>query len=617
MEESRILSLNLFLNTMAESCENEKRYCFILGAGASKTSGIPTGEEMAAQWREELDRLYANCPEELQRLQRRLNVRSLKPSSKNYFSLYAMRFFPDYRNGSAFLERALERAQPSLGYYPLAALLARTRNNLLITTNFDSLVEDALFIYTEKKPMVVSHELLADYINFNTSRPIVAKLHRGLFFNPLNRAEEVNGLSEKWKKTLHNAFKIYTPVVVGYAGGDHSLMDFLKNEAELDCIYWCYRGEEPSDEIQRMVERHKGYFVPIEGFDEMMYLLGQKFEYKDPCERIKNVADQRIRDYTEQVKAFEEKLNAVADPSETQNQILEALSQKQREDLERLDRRIEENEKDAEAYEERGKIFHNAEKYQQAVEDFTKAVQLGRESGMLYWYKGYSEMQLGHTDAGFQDYSRSLELHEYAGVRYNRGLIYSRWKEYEKAIADFTRAIELEPGRSQYRTQRAIAYYNLGEVEKVIEDCEKAIELGQPDADTYKFLADGQRKRKEFDKAIENYGKAIGLNSKFSAAYNNRGVAYEALNLDQQALADYRKAARLTTRDPLYHSNAGNALKRLGRYKEAVTSYNKAIKLKPDDADLYRRRAEAYDALGQSDKAERDREKHKQLSGQS
>lgn len=401
------------------------------------------------------------------------------PPAKITSALYACRFFPDYRNGSAFLGARPGPcpAQP-WATTPWPPCWPGTRNNLLTTTNFDSLVEDALFIYTEKSPWWSAMSCWRTTSTSIPARPLWPSCHGASFSTPFNRAEEVNGLSEKWKKTLHNAFKIYTPVVVGYAGGDHSLMDFLKNEAELDCIYWCYRGEEPSDEIQRMVERHKGYFVPIEGFDEMMYLLGQKFEYKDPCERIKNVADQRIRDYTEQVKAFEEKLNAVADPSETQNQILEALSQKQREDLERLDRRIEENEKDAEAYEERGKIFHNAEKYQQAVEDFTKAVQLGRESGMLYWYKGYSEMQLGHTDAGFQDYSRSLELHEYAGVRYNRGLIYSRRKEYEKAIADFTRAIELEPGRSQYRTQRAIAYYNLGEVEKVIEDCEKAIELG-------------------------------------------------------------------------------------------------------------------------------------------
>ena len=101
-------------------------------------------------------------------------MRSTKPSSRAYFDLYAMRFFPDYQNGSAFLERTLERAQPSLGYYPLAALLANTRNNLVITTNFDSLVEDALFIYTDKRPIVISHELLAQYINFNTSRPIIA-----------------------------------------------------------------------------------------------------------------------------------------------------------------------------------------------------------------------------------------------------------------------------------------------------------------------------------------------------------------------------------------------------------------------------------------------------------
>ena len=56
--------------------------------------------------------------EEIKELKKRLGVRSTKPSSRAYFDLYAMRFFPDYQNGSAFLERTLERAQPSLGYYP-------------------------------------------------------------------------------------------------------------------------------------------------------------------------------------------------------------------------------------------------------------------------------------------------------------------------------------------------------------------------------------------------------------------------------------------------------------------------------------------------------------------
>ena len=54
MDERRTLSLNVFLNTLEEGCKNERRYCFILGAGASKTSGIPTGEELAKQWHGEI-----------------------------------------------------------------------------------------------------------------------------------------------------------------------------------------------------------------------------------------------------------------------------------------------------------------------------------------------------------------------------------------------------------------------------------------------------------------------------------------------------------------------------------------------------------------------------------
>ena len=123
LDERRTLSLNVFLNTLEEGCKNERRYCFILGAGASKTSGIPTGEELAKQWHGEI--LEQCSKEEIKELKKRLGVRSTKPSSRAYFDLYAMRFFPDYQNGSAFLERTLERAQPSLGYYPLAALLAK------------------------------------------------------------------------------------------------------------------------------------------------------------------------------------------------------------------------------------------------------------------------------------------------------------------------------------------------------------------------------------------------------------------------------------------------------------------------------------------------------------
>ena len=612
LDERRTLSLNVFLNTLEEGCKNERCYCFILGAGASKTSGIPTGEELAKQWHGEI--LEQCSKEEIKELKKRLGVRSTKPSSRAYFDLYAMRFFPDYQNGSAFLERTLERAQPRLGYYPLAALLANTRNNLVITTNFDSLVEDALFIYTDKRPIVISHELLAQYINFNTSRPIIAKLHRGLFFDPLNRAEQVNGLSKQWKDILREAFKRYTPVVIGYAGGDHSLMDFLKETECLSGLYWCYRHDEPPEEIQKVVERHSGYFIPIEGFDEMMYLMGQRFGYTDPCEHIESAAEQRVRDYQEQVKAFQEKLRAAETPSETQSAILRAMDAKQREELQRLDRRIELDEEDGEAYWERGKLYYFANDYAQALEDFTKAKELGMEDSKLYWYKGFCYRRLGETELAIREYSRSLELKETSEVYRNRGLCFTIMKMHDKAVLDFTKAIELPPGDTRLYRERGEAYRVLKEYEKAQADFEKALELNPTDADLYTTLGDVQDRLGEVQKALQSYQKAIQIDPNCARAYNNRGVVYMSQMETEKALADHRKAVRLVADRALYHANVGAVLNRLERYSEAVTSCNKAIKLDPGYAKAYSIRADAYEGLEQTEKAERDRETYRKLT---
>lgn len=110
MDERRTLSLNVFLNTLEEGCKNERRYCFILGAGASKTSGIPTGEELAKQWHGEI--LEQCSKEEIKELKKRLGVRSTKPSSRAYFDLYAMRFLERLRFSGA--DAGARPAQPGL-----------------------------------------------------------------------------------------------------------------------------------------------------------------------------------------------------------------------------------------------------------------------------------------------------------------------------------------------------------------------------------------------------------------------------------------------------------------------------------------------------------------------
>lgn len=270
------ISLKAFSYIFSEQFNGNQRFCFILGSGTSRDAGIMTGKQMTEIWISELKNKYEK--NELKELMKKLKVENLNASSENYFSIYDLRFYPDYRYGQAFLENELEKGVPGFGHYVLAKILANGKNNIAITTNFDSLIEDAIFMYTDKKAIIVGHESLSKFINVNIIKPIVVKIHRGLYYHPLNRKEELEDLKTEWKVLLRQIFAIYTPVVIGYAGGDQSLMRFLKDETlKLNKIYWCYwNKEEPSDEIKKLVIEKEGCLVPIDSFEIMMFELSRK-----------------------------------------------------------------------------------------------------------------------------------------------------------------------------------------------------------------------------------------------------------------------------------------------------------------------------------------------------
>ena len=93
----------------------------------------------------------------------------------------------------------------------------------------------------------------------------------------------------------------------------------------------------------------------------------------------------------------------------------------------------------------------------------------------------------------------------------NQGLIYNNNGEYDKAMSEFTKAIELDPNFALAYGNRGWVYIKLGQYEQAVADCTKAIEL-DPD---------------------------------LALAYNSRGWAYIELGEYEQALADYNRAIEL------------------------------------------------------------------------
>jgi len=335
--------LTEFLNQHTQ--RTDRPFCFILGAGASKTSGIPTGAEMAHGWLRELHE--ADNFEELSledwATAERLGIEgfTLAEAANFYPQLYQRHYGYREQAGYAFLESQMEGKEPSYGYSVLAYLLSETPHRVVITTNFDNLVADGLSIHSSRFPLVIGHDALAQYATVELRRPLVAKIHGALGFSPKNQPDDISQLPEGWQTALARILDRYTPIVLGYGGNDGSLMGFLQALPPHipDRVFWCVRwsGTNAADLVNHVppavrdyVKSRRGRFVPIRGFDELMAKLLTKLREKgsvpDLYKRLQDRHRERERSYDDQQRKLFEA--AVAPETRSASKTLAATETK-------------------------------------------------------------------------------------------------------------------------------------------------------------------------------------------------------------------------------------------------------------------------------------------------
>ncbi len=284
---------------------HDRRFSFILGAGASISSGIPDAGKLCRRWITELYMRHASTgmPIDAWATAENLEIEgfSWHEPAEFYCHIYKRRFQDDPDEGFADLEEEMLGKKPGRGYAILSHLLATTRHNLVITTNFDNLIQDAMFMYTDKVPQVCGHEALATFFHAKSRRAAIAKIHRDLLMAPMSQIEEVQKLQAAWLVPLTQAFNTFTPIVIGYGGNDGSLMGFL-NEMERKQIrgrlFWCYYKPSgtPRDSICSIVSKLNGVLVPLEqGFDGLMVAIQEKLGLP----RIEAILDARLTEFRE------------------------------------------------------------------------------------------------------------------------------------------------------------------------------------------------------------------------------------------------------------------------------------------------------------------------------
>jgi NAD-dependent SIR2 family protein deacetylase len=328
--KSQCQGVDILAKEVSRAQQNHPRHALLLGAGASVSSGITTTETLIDKWRHMFffDRLGIDQPFDIDKYTKKYTKMYKKWSNKTGNgepskyekdareweqlhernpSEYAFLFnfvasLPNSRQ--ELIERLVEYKEPGPGYIYLASLVRAGCFRTILTTNFDDLVHDALFRYSDMKPAVCAFDSQITSIHPNTARPTIVKLHGDFMYNNMrNVGTEVQRLSLNMRDKLYQTCKNNGLIVLGYAGGDESIMMPLSTMLHdgnflNDGLHWCFYCPNPDEkdvvipgEVWRLHESHpkrvKLYYT--EGFDHTMELMYSNCN----CEPPLNLANPR------------------------------------------------------------------------------------------------------------------------------------------------------------------------------------------------------------------------------------------------------------------------------------------------------------------------------------
>ena len=128
---------------------------------------------------------------------------------------------------------------------------------------------------------------------------------------------------------------------------------------------------------------------------------------------------------------------------------------------------------------------------------------------------------------------------------YGRGTAYYHSGAYDLAIADYDRALRIDPQRADALVNRGVAYRDKGDYERAIEDYDRAIWLKPGSTEAFYNRGLASKSTDDYEQAIKDYDAALGLDPGFAYAFRNRAVAHRDSGAHDRAIADYDQVIRL------------------------------------------------------------------------
>ncbi len=212
--------------------------------------------------------------------------------------------------------------------------------------------------------------------------------------------------------------------------------------------------------------------------------------------------------------------------------------------------------------------------------------------------EGQRSLNSNELDEAYLTFQKVLDQFPFfANAAYNMGGIKIRQKEYDTAIEDFTKALEINPGFQN--AQSAIAtvvkntfndgntLYRRGDLEGALEAYNKVIEY---DATFYQAcyqIGVISTRMGDVDQAIDYYQKALDVSPTFYKGWYALGLAQKKISDSEGAMQSLQKALDINPTYARAYSVMGEILLNKQEFEKAIEKFQMAISVDPSYTKAY------------------------------
>lgn len=310
MNQNYHLEYDAFIRSIKRNIDSP--HAFLLGAGASISSGIQSASDCIWEWKRDifttknptLAGLYNNFKTDSIResIQQWLNQEGIYPAmnSIDEYSFYANKAYPIADDRRKYFQSLCEKKEPYVGYRLLMLLAEAEIVKSVWTTNFDGLVVKAAHQMNLTPIEITLDTVDRIYRNESRNELLSISLHGDFKYGELkNTDQELDNQNDIFVKTLTRYFIDKNLIIIGYSGRDKSLIDALKlvfKEKGAGRLYWCGLADTPNDNVTDLINiarnnNREAYYVSTDGFDKtLIHLAKSCFENNENMiSKMKNI----------------------------------------------------------------------------------------------------------------------------------------------------------------------------------------------------------------------------------------------------------------------------------------------------------------------------------------